>query len=630
MNLLLQGRHYLDSERWEDALACVEELLIETPQNAEAHALAAQIYTRQGFAEYSRKHLEAAHAFAPDDVGYAFALIDDYLHAGEASSAIIHLQILLTQPEGDFDSAIYVANVMARLGQCFFFLGQWQDALRAFLEVLSQPVRELSTYTALLYALEITFRQQQYDQATLILQSLQIEQMPSAFTILWKTLWARVCYWQGDFVQARYYWQEVLEQRFDEQCFNALHLLPPPVPQSAEDAEKWELLLTETIALFPERPLLTLLEGQSLFNPFDFSLRHTEHEQHRLQFLGDWYLRHFPSGAEEKTLEADASALATDRHVGVITDFLSVSFCAMVLPWLHYYRQHGDYRLTLFYNAGEIPPELLPFNDLLYQLPLHVSQALTLLNDMALTTLIYTQLKGDLYRLAMTPPTGTQQYLYPLHQYHSGLATLSQKLIARLCATGIYLATDCVPAITEVSRRGLGLPTLGHLYFFTVTPASWSPAMDTLAEAILNQDRKAFIIALKIPESTMHIRIQQRHEHSISRSHRIRWVDIDALTLIPLVDSVVGTSVPESEFIVWQALCQGRPVGYFDQGLQTPLSQKLNREAYFGRETNVFSLADILTESVRHVRLESTSFRALSVSEIEAWESILLSLEEPL
>lgn len=639
MHSLDQGRGYFKKGLWEEALSCAEDALIESPQNAEAHAFAAQIYKQQGFNTLSRRHLEAAHAFAPEEVDYALALIDDYLYVGDATSALIHLQPLLVQSadaidqiaDSSLERSAYVANVLARLGQSFFFLGKWQDALQAFLEVLSQPVREVSTYTALIYALEITFRQQRYDQATLILQSLSIENMSVGFSSLWKTLWARVCYWQGDFVQARHHWQQVLDQGFNEQAFNALHLLPPPVAQSLAESEKWEQLLQQTVALFPERPVLTVLEGQSLFNPFDFALKHTEQERYRLKLLGDWYLRHFPLVSdEEASRDKKNSVLPARRHIGVITDFLSMHFCATVLPWLHYYSQHGDYRLTLFYSAGEIPSILEPFKDLLYQLSLSAPQALTQLNSLDLTTLLYTQLKGELYRLAMTPPRGVQQYLYPLNQYDSGLGTLSQRLVERLCEEGIYFSADCTPAMTQLSRGSVGLPTLGNLYFFSVTPADWSPAMDALAEAILTQDRKAFIVALKAPESTMHVRIQQRHEQSIRRFHRIRWVNTDALELIALVDSVVGTSVPDSEFILWQALCQHKNVGYFDQGTQTPLLQKLSHEQHPWVQRSALLLADILTESVRHVRLEGTSFRALSVTDLEAWESILLSLEEPL
>lgn len=623
MESLIQGQDEFEKGRWEEALACVEDALIDNPKNAEAHALAAQIYAQQGFGELSRKHLEAAHAFAPETLSYAFALVDDYLNAGDAVSALSHLQIVFAQP----DTVHRLTPVLARLGQCFFFLGQWQDALRAFLEVLSQAVEETSTYTALLYALEITFRQQQYDQAMLILQSVPTAHMSDLLSSLWKMYWARVCYWRGDFVQARHHWQAVLDQGFNEQAFNALHLLPPPVPQHAQEVEKWEQLLNNTIALFPERPVLTDLAGQSLFNPFDFVLQHTLSEHQRLRVLGDWYLQHFALVSER--VEQNTLSLDRERHVGVVTDFLSASFCAWVLPWLHYHRQHSDYRMTLFYGAGEIPSALTPFGDLLCQLPLHVPQALDRLNTSGLTTLIYTQLKGELYRLAMTPPVGVKQYLYPLHQYYSGLKSLSQTLVERLCEEGLYLSTSIPAAPGSASRRSLGLPTLGNLYFFTVTPVGWSPAMDALAEEILTRDRKAFIVALKIPESTMHVSIQQRHEQSIQRSHRVRWVDIDALVLLPLVDCVVGTSVPESEFIFWQALCQHQRVGYFDQGVPTPLSQKLTREGHHWVQSNPLSLADVLTESIRHVRLEGTSFRALSVTQLEAWESILLSLEEP-
>lgn len=626
MNLLAQGCHYLEQGLWEDALLCAEDALIEDAQNAEVHAFLAQIYAQQGFSDLLRKHLEAAHAFAPENIEYAFALVDDYLHTGDANSALMHLQILLDNSSNASDPVAFVSNVMGRLGQCFFFLGQWQDALRAFLEVLSQPIQNDMTYLALLYALEITFRQEQYDQATLILQSLQVADMPSGFFILWKILWARVCYWQGDFVQARHHWQAVLELDFQEAAFNGLHLLPPPVYQSRQEAEKWEQLIEETTALFLDRPALTSLEGQSLFNPFDFALKHTLQEHQRFQILGNWCLRHFPA----HSLDVSEEVSSSHRHLGVVTDFLSVPFCAFVLPWLYYYRQHGDYRLTLFYGAGQIPSELDPFKDLLYQLPPHVPRALTVLRSLKVTTLVYTQLKGELYRLAMTPPQGMKQYLYPLHQYYSGLDSLSQALVVRLCEAGIYFSADCSSEIPHISRRSVGLPTLGHLYFFTVTPLGWSPAMDALAEAILTQDRKAFIVALKIPESTLHVRIQQRHEQTLSRFHRVRWVNTDALELLALVDCVVGTSVPESEFVFWQAICQQKRVGYYDQGQNTPLLQKLRSENTSWVQKDAFSLAEILTESVRHVRLESMSFRALSVDELKVWESILLSLEEPL
>lgn len=614
-------------QAFEEDVWQLESALVRDPQDAALHAELGQLYEAHGFQAEACKHLEAARAFAPDHEAYTFLLIDHYLQGGEADQALLYLQDFLNHPPESPEKGI---AILSRLGHAFFILGKWQDAWRAFLEVLAQPIRNDSSYNALLYALKIALDQGTYAQADLILQHVAPEALPLPIQGMWLFLKGQVSYWRGEFSLARQDWEAALAHQFNEAAFGALHLVPPAVMQSQSEKTRWDEHLKETVQLFLQRPRLPSDHMGAFFNPFDFSLSHDAEEVQRLKTLGQWYTQHFELPQAIATPTSQQESL----QIGVIVDVLDAVFCAFVLPWLQdYFLTSPDYVLTVFYRQGEGLPEcLMPYQDVFYQLPSHTASALKILSAVGLKHLFFSTLRGDLYRMAMTPVPGANYHLLPLFQYESGLSTVSQKVVQKLTEAGLFLSGDClVPQDTLPTRRDLQLPSLGHLYLFAMPVTAWLPALDELIDAILQADCKAFILGLKAKDSTWHVRVQQRHETTLSRPHRVRWLDdaLDPLALLPLMNAVVGVRHPHSDFILWQALRQGINVGYFDVHPESsPLRAFLAQHAFDCLSENAFSLAKVLTERVGHVRLENTSFPALSADRLKVWESILLSLEE--
>lgn len=614
---------------WEQAVLYAEEGLLFTPQAASLHALLAQLYAEQQFFEQARPHYEAARAYAPENSAYTLALIDDYLRAGEGANALVYLQDLLSHAE----LAEFSTEVLWRLGKTFFMMGRWQDALLACSEVFAQVLPSSDNgpeaIQVICYILEILLYKHRYQRAEQLLNHL-----PQAMQnhVLIKSYRARLAYWAGHFVQARESWREVLSETFDEAAFGALHFLGPPVMQSEADAVKWDDYLNSAADLFEERPVLTASQDYTLFNPFDFVLSYGAPERERLALWGAWYQRHFPDMSD---VSSGVSQPAQAFHIGVVVDGFDSLTCAFLLPWLqHYQLVQPPYQLTVFYLVGDdLPTSFHAYAHQLYQLPVQGQAALGVLAQAELRVLLYASLRGLLYRLAMTPPKGVQQYLYPLHQYTSGLPQLSQHLVHALTQARLYWHTQDVILPGGFTRSALRLPTLGHLYCFAFAPFGWTPEMDKLAEAILQQDRKAFIVGFTHPESTWHVRLQQRLEQSLSRPQRVRWIAFEqAFEALSLMDRVIAVARPESEFMATQAFAQGKITGYLRSKRDplTPFGAALEQQAGDCLHEDVFSLANFLTASAGHVRLENTNFSVPNPHDWAAWDAILLSLEASL
>ncbi len=611
---------------WDQAVLYAEEGLLHFPQAAPLHAILAQLYQEQHFFTQARLHYEAARAYAPENTAYTLRLIDDYLRTAETANALVYLQDLLSntliEPLG--------CEVLWRLGKTFFMMGKWQDALLAFSEVLTRqlhdPTEGPDAVAAICYILEVLLYKRRYQRAEQLLLQLPRDLQTAQRVQRYR---ARVAYHGGNFVQAREAWREILSQTFDEEAFGALHFLGPPVMQSEADALKWQEYLAGAAQLFAERPVLAANEGHTLFNPFDFVLTHQLTEQARLEHWGQWYQRHFPEKGSQV-----APSVVNPVHIGVVLDGFDMLACAFLLPWLRHYREASPaYQLTVFYLVGdEIPPALMEYAAHLYPLPVQHQAALAVFQWAKVTGLLYASLRGMLYRLAMTPPRGLQQYLYPLYQYASGLPQLSQALVNAQVASALYWHTD--PVISSgLTRSALRLPTLGHLYCFAFDPFGWTPEMDLLAEAILQQDRKAFIVGFIHGESTWHLRVQQRLDQVLSRPQRVRWIALDnPVEAIPLMDAVVAVARPESEFMAAQALNQSKRMGYLRHKAQpvTPFAAALAQHAGHYLHEDIFSLANFLTASAGHVRLEHTNFPAPEHQKLAVWDTILLSLEDSL
>ncbi len=637
----MQALHWLKAARAAEAeghehqaILNAEEGLVHAPDHAELHHYLAALYRKEGLNTRARKHFAAARAFAPDHSLFTLDLIDDYLRTGEAAEAMIYLGECLQKSDLFGAPALFL-----RLGRALFINGQWNDALRAFLQVLAEPeVSQEEAASTLLYALEIMLRRGLYLEAQGVLHDM-VPSTGSFFHWIWEQRQAQLSYWQGDFGQARAFWRNNLEQRFDEAVFGALQLLTPPVAQSQSAQKKWETLIEETGDLFRERPLLTT--PQSLFNPFDYRVGYTAREKQRLDALGVWYHQHFASSRPKTKSSLDE--VSRKPHIAVITDEFTPDFCCFISPWLHHYTQayatgSAPYDLTIFYfSADGIPPDLTPFEALFYQLPVHVERAQTLLKYIQPDIVLYTQLKTELYRLALTPSADTQNYLYPLAQYYSGIPSLRSDLVEQLTAQALDLSEPLSiylkrknTSLAPFKRSDYQLPSLGNLYFFALTPLSWTPEFDALASAILKADRKAFLVGLKISGSALHTHAQQRHEETLAKPHRVRWLDLtlEACTgLIQEVQVVIGGI--DSERWLRETVYQQKNAVYYTASLaqETPLMQWLKNRG--GMVTNELELACNMAlagsgAAGEHVKLETVP----GPSDLQAWESILLSLED--
>jgi predicted O-linked N-acetylglucosamine transferase (SPINDLY family) len=137
-------------------------------------------------------------------------------------------------------------------------------------------------------------------------------------------------------------------------------------------------------------------------------------------------------------------------------------------------------------------------------------------------------------------------------------------------------------------RRALGLPELGNLYVCPCTLFKVHPDMDAIFQAIIDHDRKAFIVLIGDPGSpALQSQLQARFQRTVTRKpQRIRFIPWlkgdDFYHLLAAADVVLDPLHFSGGNVTYQAFAVGTPVvtwpGHFLRGRMTStLYQTLGR-----------------------------------------------------
>ncbi|HEY9842643.1 MAG: tetratricopeptide repeat protein [Candidatus Sericytochromatia bacterium] len=538
----LRGELAVRQMQPEAALLAFEQALELNPRTASTHAGLGRLLLSQGALDQARRHLEAARAFEPEDLEHTLVLVELYLLLGERGQALNYLKEALS-----IDAAS--ARAYALLGGTLYLFGRWpeaRDALRQSLEL--DPACE-SAYLALL---QLALKKQDYLTA---LQTLLHCELPPDSPQLAEALYLQACcqYWQGDLPAARNLWRSSLALG-GEEALLPLALAAPLVSQSCQERRKW---------------LELVQQGAQLL------------KQHELKLSPEWPLTAWMPEAEPElsrqlgeVFQARVTPLAGPRlepqacfRLGLITSRLDdPAIQDQVVGLLREHRHQGlDWQL-FYLHPGELPEALAPWTERCFQVPDHADALCRLLGDFQLSALLFLDLGLSLYALALRAPIPLQ-LLLPTWPEPSGLASLPLASAWLGLAAEPLLALPRIPdaaATPAAIRAAWDLPRLGHLYLCALEPEYWLPEFDALLLELLGLDRKAFVIGLQKPGTTLHTRVMQRQAESLpDRAHRVRWLELPPARLPELVagvDLLIEPFEAGNPWASFQALASGVPV----------------------------------------------------------------------
>lgn len=562
----LAERQHLD----EQALLDYERALSLDPREAGLHAALAQVLLRLGAYEAGLEHLDAARAFAPDDPAHTLVLIEYYLLRGERAQAMSYLKEALGQDPS-------APRVFALLGQALWYFGRWPEARAALLQSIELDPGEVARTALLRMALA-------RGEHALALPLL-LEPAHEAEGLYWQG-WGH--YWQGDLAQAREFWRAALLSAPAGPALLSLSLAAPLVSQTSEERRNWAGLIRQAL------PLLEGVRLEALQPQWPLAAAMPEDAPALLSEIGDLFARSLDAlaqavevdEAESKQPEVPAAEQLAPYRVGLIASDLGRP---ELQDWLEQFLRlsaHKDLDWQLFYlHPGELPAALQPWAARFVQLPDHGEALVRMLADFGLAALLYLDLGASLYYAALRAPVPLQ-VLLPTWGETSGLRSLQAVASGPQTQPGPWREPGwdlpaepllALPRSGEASRADWELPRLGHLYLCPVTPEAWLPEFDTVLAELLNLDRKAFVLGLKLPGSSLHTRVMQRHEQSLGdRAHRMRWLELapERLpALIGVVDLLLEPTEAGAPWACFWALTQGVPaLGCPGQSLRSRLS----------------------------------------------------------
>lgn len=547
-----------------EALLLLEEALSQYPEAAELHSQLAQLYLASELYEQAGTHFQAARAFAPQALSHTVHLVAYFLFLGQRRDALLYLQEALqmsTEPESLFP-------LLARIMLLF---GRHQDAEAAWLQSLESGQ---ASAEAQLDLLRFYLRERRFEKA--LIMSLQQQSQIEAFQAN-DTLWAEAChlwawshYWQGELAQARDLWRESLNTEISAAAFYALMLALPLVYQDQTEVEQWQSLLHTGSDILVKSQLPPPMLENLLELPFPALLPPCQESV--MQATASWLQSFYPP------LPQPPLQNKTHYHLGLMAPNLASPEIMAWLQTLHPAPPPENLELSLFYlQPDHLPPELSHWEAHAFQIPAHLLALQNWFQAQPVDALAYFDLSPELYLLALQRAAPVQM-LMPTCRHNSGLPSMDFVLSVEAeppwdanVQNSERPLPIAPPQLTlpssnsqTLSRQDWNLPRLGHLYLLPAEPQYWLPEQDQVISEILQRDRKAFILGLQLPGSTLHTRIMQRHEHSLSgRQRRVRWLKVQPTQwsdLFHLVDILVDPLEYSRGWLTYQALNSGVPV----------------------------------------------------------------------
>lgn len=532
------------------AVTALQEALLLEPENARLHDQLCSLYLTLSWLEPALQHAEAARAYAPEQLECTFQLIDLYLLLGRREDALIYCQeALQLAPEHE--------GTFRRLGQALWLFGRSLEARAALLQSLECAPEQYENYLILA---QFLVQDHNWFQAIALLLRIPEARLSHLQKSRYAYLLGLCFYWQGDIGQAREALQYSLSLHFEQSTLLRLALVHPLVYHDSEDRQKWELLL------FSSAELLLNSAGPGLIEAFFQGAYSTELQGKLLMQLG-------------QALQTEAVAPefeAAERpffQVGLLVASLQTPQLLNAVEVL-LATASEQIQLKLFYlQPASLPLVLERWAGQCFQLSRHPQGLYEELLRFELDALIYLDLTAETYFVALKQPAPLQ-FRLPLQTFSWGLPQIhylfggpvtdlaeGPEKVLRLPSPSLLASK--IP-LQPLSRQELDLPKLGHLYLCPLYPHQWSCEFDAVIAELLSLDRKAFVVALQLPQSSAHTLIQSRHLQTLGeRHHRVKWLDVtpgQVPELLTVTDLLLEAPGQGCAWLAWQALHLGVPV----------------------------------------------------------------------
>ncbi len=606
----LQAELYQKQEQSLLALEALEVALSLAPQTADYHERLAVLYQQIGLMDSSLEHYQAARALQPS-LQNTLNLSQALVQQGQRQQALVYTkEALVLDPEN--------AQSYALLGQVMVLFGRFEVAQDAFQQSLSLQ-EDLSV--SLLLA-KLLIRQGQFSLALVLLLHWQESSMQSSERLIYLKLLGQCFYWQADFPQARIYWQEALGLGFDLDVFFLASLAGPLFFFNLSEQQNWNELFQASQTLYrdwaEQMPLRLALCPPVIF-PF------AQRSQARLAF-----------GHHLRSIDSDPDLLGRDPAglLGLVVSNLSdPEVLSSVWQWFSYAQEPE--RLRLFYiSPADLPSPLAAWAEQTFQAPVHSEALLDFVRGFKLSGLLFFDVQAELYALAARRGAALQVYA-PLDAVSSGLIQMDYFLTepdfpieaelwteSPLQIEGVYLGQS--QTFEKKTRADWGLPRLGHLYLCPVSPDAWGLDFDSVIQAILAQDRKAFLLGLCLPDSSLDTYLSQRLKERLGErmSRRVRWLNLqkqDLPGLISVVDLMLEPPGARTAWAAYQALSQGVPVLAVRESMPS-FQQAAHWLKTFSLERYIVPLDDLASSACRIVN--SASERVMLVQHLSALEPL--------
>jgi len=540
----LQGQWYQRNADPATAVAAFEQALNLDPTLAVAHSALGLLCLRQQALKPACQHLEAARAFAPEQPEHTLNLLEAYLALGDLNQATLYLSEAFVLAPDSSRTFLLAAQLLA-------WIGQQSEAESAYWQSLELEPQQIQPYLELA---KLLLRQQRYLQTQDLLltahQNLKTPYLRPAQAAELQRLWAQSLYWQGDWAQARTAWREALELDFSLLSLSQFCLGLPLIWQEPTELADWETLLEQGLAVLTQQSEAT----PDLIANLNWPLRHLPPAwRHQVQpSLGAWLQTSMPplklTCAE--TPDCQLGLVAADLNGPEIQDLLSLLLN----------NQLGTMQLRVFYlQPSQLPDCFQTWSDQFQRLPAHGPALVKALLTADVQVLAYLSLAHELLFAALQQPAPCQLWLS-----HSDPDGETLGLAAVLKPLHSPLPASPQLPVKPLQRRDWQLPKLAHLYGIWLPPQFWLPELDALLLQILQQDRKAFIVGLQLPDSGLHTRLMQRHSQSLGElARRVRWLALDPaeqVQVLSLLDLLLDLPEQPQAWLGFQALAQGVPV----------------------------------------------------------------------
>lgn len=564
--------------KFPEALAAYEAALARQPEEAALHNNLGVLQQQLGDMDQALHHYQQAYQLAPDKPEYISNLAQAALEQGDAIAALTWCRALLqTAPEA--------AESYYLLGCALISCGQQAPAEAALQQALLLESHHLQAHFHLGQLLQGQRRlQEASEHYRSLLQQLNRDLRPEV-----RPLYAQSCNQlafclreMGDAGQAADLYSQSLAILPRGTTAVAMNTLLAPIYPNHAAMERWRETFRAGLANLEAHPAELLSAPMQELPPLPFYLAYQGDDVRAdLERFGRLFRPHLP--AEILLARQPGERL----RVAVVTQTLYTHSVMLFFARLLIALPQEAIELCLVTTAH--PPQdplttaLQARADQFICVPPRLEDLRRAVATLTADVIIYPDLGMDplTYFLAQTR-LAPMQVVWGGHPVTSGLSTLdaffswdhmepegaeshySEPLIRCQSQPWQY----AFPQLPEgyKDRRQLGLPDLGNLYVCPCMLFKIHPDMDAVFQAIIDQDRKAFIVLIGDPGSPdLQRQLQARFQRTITRKpQRIRFIPWlkgnDFYHVLAAADVILDPLHFGGGNVTYQAFAVGTPV----------------------------------------------------------------------